>query len=66
MKRTLLTLNLALASALCSAPARADAVAISEEARSHFTAGVNFLQDPDGARYDDAYREFKAAYAASP
>ncbi len=41
-------------------------VAISEEARTHFAAGVNFLQDPDGARYNDAYSEFKAAYAASP
>jgi hypothetical protein len=38
---------------------------ISEEARRHFNAGVNLLQDPDGARYEDAYREFEAAYAAS-
>ena len=41
-------------------------VPISEEARTHFSAGVSFLQDPDGARYEEAYREFKAAYAASP
>jgi len=27
---------------------------------------VNLLQDPDGARYEEAYREFKAAYATSP
>jgi hypothetical protein len=46
-------------------PARADA-SITESARKHFTAGVNYLQDPDGARYEDAYREFKAAYSASP
>ncbi|RYZ02534.1 MAG: hypothetical protein EOO73_31330 [Myxococcales bacterium] len=39
---------------------------ISEEARAHFSAGVNLLQDPDGARYEEAYREFKAAYRASP
>lgn len=39
---------------------------ISEQARSHFSAGVNFLQDPDGARYEEAYREFSAAYKASP
>jgi hypothetical protein len=51
--------------ALFAAPALAD-VAISEEARSHFNAGVNFLQDPDGARHEEAYHEFKAAYAASP
>jgi hypothetical protein len=38
---------------------------INEEAHRHFKAGVNLLQDPDGARYEDAYREFEAAYAAS-
>jgi hypothetical protein len=38
---------------------------IGEDARKHFNAGVNLLQDPDGARYEDAYREFEAAYAAS-
>ena len=31
----------------------------------HFGAGVNLLKDPDGARYEEAYREFKAASAAS-
>lgn len=55
---------------LCSAwlvatPAFAQ-VEITEAARQHFKAGVNFMQDPDGARYEEAYREFKAAYAASP
>lgn len=55
---------------LCSAwfltvPAFAE-VEITEAARQHFKAGVNFMQDPDGARYEEAYREFKAAYAASP
>jgi hypothetical protein len=39
---------------------------VSKEAQDHFKAGVSFLQDPDGARYEEAYREFKAAYAASP
>ncbi len=41
-------------------------VEITEKARNHFRAGVAFLQDPDGARYAEAYREFKAAYAESP
>lgn len=50
-----------------SAGARgADDVPVSPEARAHFEAGVNLLQDPDGARHEEAYREFKAAYAASP
>jgi len=46
--------------------ARAADVPISEEARTHFAAGVALLQDPKAPRYEEAYREFKAAYAASP
>jgi hypothetical protein len=57
---------LALAAALCSSAALAADPPITEEARMHFSAGVNLLRDPDGARYEEAYREFKAAYAASP
>lgn len=41
-------------------------VVITDKARSHFRAGVNLLQDPDGARYEEAYQQFKAAYAESP
>jgi hypothetical protein len=53
---------------VCSVPATALAadVVINDEARAHFTAGVNLLQDPDGARYEEAYVEFKTAYASSP
>lgn len=43
-----------------------DGVAITAEARAHFAAGVNLLKDPDSPRYEEAYSEFKAAYAASP
>lgn len=56
---------LGLGVALASLDVRAD-VPISDSARKHFAAGVAYLQDPDGARYEDAYREFKAAYADSP
>lgn len=38
---------------------------IPEEARKHFAAGVALLQDPDGAKVEEAYREFKAAYDIS-
>src|SRR6185437_15642588 len=47
-------------------PAPAHPVTITPEARAHFVAGVRLLQDPAGPRYEDAYEEFKAAYAASP
>jgi len=56
----------ALTCCLLPSWARAADVPISEEARTHFAAGVALLQDPKAPRYEDAYREFKAAYAASP
>jgi len=61
------TLRLAplLAVCLIGRPAAAQAP-ITEEARQHFNAGVAYLQDPDGARYAEAYQEFLTAYAASP
>jgi hypothetical protein len=46
--------------------AHAQEAEINEKARAHFQAGVNFMQVPDGARYEEAYREFSAAYRASP
>lgn len=46
--------------------AKGPAVTVSAEARQHFAAGVSLLQDPDGARYEEAYLEFKTAYADSP
>jgi hypothetical protein len=46
------------------APA-AHAQEISDEARRHFRAGVNYLQDPDGERVEEAYVEFKRAYELS-
>lgn len=59
--------TLALAALLGVAlPARAEDVPISPDARAHFAAGVNLLQDPDGAKYEEAYGEFKAAYQISP
>ena len=38
---------------------------MSDNARQHFKTGVAYLTDPDGARYEEAYREFKTAYADS-
>jgi hypothetical protein len=37
-----------------------------DEARAHFSAGVNLLRDPSRPRYDEAYVEFKQAYALKP
>jgi hypothetical protein len=57
---------LATAAVLSASTAWAAGPAISDEARRRFTAGVSLLKDPEGPRYEEAYREFKAAYAASP
>jgi hypothetical protein len=59
-------LSLSSGLAVPSVARAADNVTITPEARAHFGAGVNLLKDPDGARYEEAYREFKAAYASSP
>ena len=44
----------------------ARSIEITENARQLFRAGVALLQDPDGARYEEAYQQFKAAYVESP
>jgi hypothetical protein len=58
---------LVVSTALLLAPAaRAQEVTISENARTHFASGVRLLQDPGGARYEEAYQAFRVAYADSP
>jgi hypothetical protein len=57
---------LAVAAVAYVPAARAADVPVSEEARIHFAAGVALLRDPKAPRYDEAYREFKTAYAAAP
>jgi hypothetical protein len=66
MKAATLGLLFGMVFAANVAGAQGDDTPITEEARQHFTAGVNLLQDPEGARYEEAYREFTAAYRASP
>jgi hypothetical protein len=70
---TVSTCGLLPSLAVAQDPSEADAsasaaggVVISDKARSHFRAGVNLLQDPDGARYEEAYRQFVTAYQDSP
>lgn len=44
----------------------ASAQEVTTDARAHFSAGVNLLRDPANPRYEEAYREFKAAYQIAP
>jgi hypothetical protein len=60
------SLGALLAALLLPRPSLAADVKITDAAREHFTTGVALLKDPDGARYEEAYREFRAAYDASP
>src|SRR4051794_15089908 len=47
------------------AAAKTTPTGTSEEARSHFAAGVSLLQDPEGEKVEEAYRQFKTAYDLS-
>jgi len=46
-------------------PSAAPDTAISDEAKRHFAAGVSLLQDPEGEKVEEAYREFRTAYDLS-
>ncbi len=39
---------------------------MSESASKHFNAGVAYIDDPSGSKWEEAYREFLAAYADTP
>ena len=62
----LLVMNANSATAQAAPKGSAPTVQITEKARELFRTGVTLLQDPDGARYEEAYEQFKAAYAESP
>jgi hypothetical protein len=49
---------------LCESVA-AEPANVSDRALQHFKVGVAYLNDPEGARYEDAYREFKEVLAES-
>jgi hypothetical protein len=49
---------------LLSAPATAGV--LSPKAKQHFDAGIAYFDDPSGHKYEEAYHEFKLAYADSP
>ena len=66
MKVRFLAVTILAAVALGAPQAGAQEVKITDKARNHFRAGVNLLNDPDGARYEEAYVQFKTAYAESP
>lgn len=46
--------------------ASAERLKASPKARQHFQAGLAHVDDPAGPKYEEAYREFKAAYADTP
>jgi hypothetical protein len=60
--------QIALGLLIASLPtaALAQDVTLSPEAKEKARAGSALLKDPDGARYEEAYFAFKAAYSISP
>ena len=65
----LISSSLGLWSVPCRAelpPAPASEVQPSPQAREQFQIGVSLLQDPDGARYEEAFKAFMQAYELSP
>jgi hypothetical protein len=55
----------AAATAVAAEPVKASATA-KAHAKEHFEAGLAHLDDPEGPKYEEAYREFHAAYAELP
>lgn len=39
---------------------------LSPEAKAHFDAGISYVDEPTGPKWEEALQEFKAAYAISP
>jgi hypothetical protein len=65
-QRQFLTIQAFLWVLFVAITAFAENVKITENAREHFKAGLAYLEEPGGAKYEEAYREFKTAYAESP
>lgn len=57
-----LLLSLPTGTALAKGSASAKDI---QQAKKHMRAGVAFMQDPDGPKYEEAYPEFKKAYELS-
>jgi hypothetical protein len=66
LSAVLLLMATGSATAQAAPKGSAQTVQITEKARELFRTGVTLLQDPDGARHEEAYQQFKAAYAESP
>jgi hypothetical protein len=49
-----------------SASKQLPAPPLSESAKKHFNAGLAYVDDPSGSKWEEAYREFLAAYADTP
>jgi hypothetical protein len=66
VSRVVAIVLLALTTVFVMPAASAAGAEITPKARALFKTGVELLEDPDGPRYEDAYRAFKSAYEESP
>jgi len=63
---SLCVLGLFVVTTASAANASSDDVVITAKAREHFRAGVAYVDDPSGPKYEEAYREFHLALDESP
>lgn len=64
--KTRFTLAIALLTCSLSYGTAFAAGALNDEAQRHFDAGLAYADDPGGPKWDEALKQFQAAYAISP
>lgn len=61
------TLSTVLLSAfLWTGVAMGDALDLDKTAKEHFKAGIAYADDPSGPKWEEALKEFRAAYRTTP
>lgn len=66
MLRRSATWTALLCACLSASTAIAEKLPLNAEAQTHFEAGLGYVDDPSGPKWEDAFNEFRLAYKASP
>src|SRR5512133_1704620 len=66
MLRRSATWTALLCACLSASTAMAEKLPLNAEAQTHFEAGLGYVDDPSGPKWEDAFNEFRLAYKASP
>jgi hypothetical protein len=60
------SLAVLLAAVVWSSGASAESVTLSKAAKMHVKAGISYVDDPSGPKWEEALKEFQLAYAETP